>query len=154
MDGATWCSWVIVCECPNVHRCKISQRFGPLLLKQQVFSQFFDMPENAPNSKDKQHRKHFMVRNDEKTRRRINSTRDVTMRPPVYISVSLCLRVCVCVCMYTCVQVCLPVYSFLKVCLRVCPCMYSLHVFFLCFLTVLIIAQSEIIYVHIHLHIA
>ena len=110
MDGATWCSWVIVCECPNVHRCKISQRFGPLLLKQQVFSQNrLDMPEN---SKDVQHRKHFMVRNDEKTRRRINSTPDVTMRPLVYISVSLCLclRVCVCVCMFSCVQVCLRVY--------------------------------------------
>ena len=27
---------------------------------------FFDMPNNAPNTTERQHRKHFMVRNDEK----------------------------------------------------------------------------------------
>ena len=47
---------------------------------------FFDMPKkkNAPTSTEKQHREHFMVRNDENVRRRISSTPDVTKRPPAH----------------------------------------------------------------------
>ena len=79
MDGATSCSWVFVCE----------SRIGPFIHKiptiwtiydkkhNCVFSQnrLFDMPKNAPNSSEKQHRtKNFVVRNDEKVARRINAT--------------------------------------------------------------------------------
>ena len=86
MDGTTSCSWVFVCVCAHVHVYTQSQRFGPLMIKTQ--KRFFDMPKNAPknapNSSERQHRKNFVVRNDDKVARRINATPDVTTRPPVF----------------------------------------------------------------------
>ena len=79
MDGATSCSWVCVCQCANVHCYKHSQRFTTFLTNSHMFftQKTFDMPNNASNTTESQHRKHFMVRNDEKVRRRVYSTYDV-----------------------------------------------------------------------------
>ena len=69
--GATSCSWCSLCECAHVHFYTNSQRFGPFLINTQMHfhkRDSFDMPKNAPNSSEKQHRKkHFVVRNDEKS---------------------------------------------------------------------------------------
>ena len=90
MDGATSCSWVFVCESACVRLHIKTQRFGPFYDNNTTafFTKetFFDMPKNAPNSSEKQHRKNFVVRNDEKVARRINVTPDVTTRPPCMLS--------------------------------------------------------------------
>ena len=61
MDGATSCSWVFMCECA----CPSS------IPNDSDNIDFFDMPTKAPNSTEKQNRRHFMVRKDETVRRRI-----------------------------------------------------------------------------------
>ena len=72
MDGATLCSWLFVCECAHVHYyCKIptiwdiSDKYANAFSQNRTF--FLTCPKLAPNSSVRQHRKDFVVRNDEKS---------------------------------------------------------------------------------------
>ena len=64
MDGATSRSCVLVCECAHVHFYKIPTIWTIYDKNTNAFfkERLFDMPKNAPNSREKQHcKKNFVV---------------------------------------------------------------------------------------------
>ena len=70
MDDATSCQWVIVCD-QNVHGYKKFNALGHFLTITQMHSPqhrffFLTCQQIVPKPTEKQHRRHFVVRNDDK----------------------------------------------------------------------------------------